>query len=295
MRKSLWNIFVLATLSAIPIAAVASTPTFGAVYVFGDSYCDVGNIFAATGGAEPPAPYYNGRFSNGPIWVDHVAGFLGVPMKASLLGGTDYAFGGAWVTAPQPLGGGAFIPSVPQQVQLYLGQHGGKADPNALYILEGGGNDILGTTSGSPDALGYEIAVGIADSELMLRRAGARHFMVPNLFNVGLLPAAAGNATFATAASTATNHWVGKLLAFEELLPRVQILRMDVFSLINAVETDPTHFGFTDVTDPCLTTTLCVDPDHTFFWDTHHPTEFGHAFFAVTLENALTQDRIKEF
>jgi hypothetical protein len=29
-------------------------------------------------------------------------------------------------------------------------------------------------------------------------------------------------------------------------------------------------------------------PDHTFFWDTHHPTEFGHAFFAVTLENALS-------
>jgi phospholipase/lecithinase/hemolysin len=32
---------------------------------------------------------------------------------------------------------------------------------------------------------------------------------------------------------------------------------------------------------------LCADPDHTFFWDTHHPTEFGHVFFAVTLENVM--------
>jgi outer membrane lipase/esterase len=288
MRKKQWLLMIIAIFGLTAMAA--AKPAYDNLYVFGDSYCDVGNIFAATGGAVPPAPYFAGRFSNGPIWLDHVAGFLGLPFKASLLGGTDYAFGGAWVTAPQPIPGG-IIPSVPQQVGLYLSQHGGKADPHALYILEGGGNDILGTTSGSPHALGYQIAVGIAESELLLRRAGARHFVIPNLFNVGLLPAAAGNVAFASAASDATNKWVNTLLALETHLDDIQILRMDIFSLINAVETDPTHFGFTDITDPCLTTALCADPDHTFFWDTHHPTEFGHAFFAVTLENALAAQR----
>src|ERR1035438_10075061 len=205
MRKSLWIPMMAAFLGVASIAALAATPSFDNLYVFGDSYCDVGNIFAATGGAEPAAPYYNGRFSNGPIWLDHVAGFLHVPFSASLLGGTDYAFGGAWVTVPQPIPGGV-IPTVPQQVELYLSQHGGKADPNALYIIEGGGNDILGTTTGSPQALGYQIAVGITESEWLLRQAGARHFVIPNLFNVGLLPAAAGNVKFATAASIAANR-----------------------------------------------------------------------------------------
>jgi len=288
MRKCLGVLTVVASIGLASMAAQAATPTYDNLYVFGDSYCDVGNIFAATGGTFPPAPYYNGRFSNGPIWLDHVAGFLGVPFKASLLGGTDYAFGGAWVTAPQPIAGG-FIPSVPQQVELYLSQHGGKADPNALYIIEGGGNDILGTTTGSPSALAYQIAVGIAESELLLRQAGAKHFVIPNLFNVGLLPAATGNSGFAAAASAATNRYVNELLAAEQFVEGIHILRMDVFSLINAVETAPTHFGFTDLTDPCLTTTLCADPDHTLFWDTHHPTEFGHAFFAVTLENVLAR------
>jgi phospholipase/lecithinase/hemolysin len=274
MRKSILILMTFASLGLASIAAQAAIPTYTNLYVFGDSYCDVGNIFAATGGAEPAAPYYNGRFSNGPIWVDHVAGFLGVPFKASLLGGTDYAFGGAWVTAPQSIPGGT-IPSVPQQVELYLSQNGGKADPHALYILEGGGNDILGTTTGSPNALGFQIALGIADSELMLREAGARHFLIPNLFDVGLLPAAAGNVSFATAASAATNQWVNTLLSFEEAIEGIQIMRIDVFSLLNAVETDPTHFGFTNMTDPCLTTVVCADPDHTFFWDVHHPTEFG--------------------
>jgi phospholipase/lecithinase/hemolysin len=285
MRKSTW-ILMTAFLGLATLAAQAATPSYDALYVFGDSYCDVGNLFLATGGAEPVAPYYDMRFSNGPLWVDHVAGFLGVPFKAWLQGGTDYAFGGAWVTEPQSVTG---VPSVPEQVELYLSQHKGKADPNALYILEGGGNDILDTTSGSPQVLGLQIAEGLAYSELLLRRAGARHFIIPDLFNVGLLPAAAGNTAFATAASAATDKSLDELLAFEQLLEGIHIVRMNVFSLLNAVVTDPTHFGFTDITHPCLTTAVCADPDHTFFWDTHHPTEFGHSFFAVTLENVLAK------
>jgi len=289
MRKSSSIAIMAVVFGLASMAAHAVTASYDALYVFGDSYCDVGNIFTATGGAEPAAPYYDGRFSNGPIWLDHVAGFLGVPLKAYLLGGTDYAFGGAWVTEPQSIPGGGTIPSVPEQVELYLGQHGGKADPHALYILEGGGNDILDTTSGSPRTLGKHIAEGLAESELLLRRAGARHFVIPDLFNVGLLPAAAGNAGFATAASAATDKSLDELLAIEQYVEGVHIIRLNVFSLLNAIETDPSHFGFTNVTDPCLTTVVCADPDHTFFWDTHHPTEFGHAFFAVTLETALPQ------
>ena len=95
MRKSFSSLMMTAFFGLASMAAQAATPSYDNLYVFGDSYCDVGNIFTATGGAEPAAPYYNGRFSNGPIWLDHVAGFLGVPFKASLLGGTDYAFGGA--------------------------------------------------------------------------------------------------------------------------------------------------------------------------------------------------------
>ncbi len=288
MRSRLVKLIISGSLAVAASAAYASTPTFDNLYVFGDSYCDVGNLYAATGNTYPPSPYYQGRFSDGPIWLDHVAGFLRLPLTPSILGGTDYAFGGAWATAPQPLGTGV-IPSVPEQVGLYLQQHGGKADPNGLYIIEGGGNDIVDTTTGSPQVLGYQIALNLVASEEMLRKAGARHFVIPNLFNVGLLPVAASKVAFASAASTAANKGLDLLLAPEERIPGVHILRMDVFNLMGAVQSDPTHFGFTDITDPCLTTVLCSDPDHTFFWDTFHPTLFGHAFFAVTLENVLSQ------
>jgi outer membrane lipase/esterase len=248
MRKVLSGLLSLAVLAVVPQALRAAIPTYDNLYVFGDSYCDVGNLSIASQGVEPGPYYFNGRFSNGPLWVDHVAGFLGLPMKPALAGGTNYAFGGAWVTAPQTIPGGT-IPSVPEQVLLYLSQHGNKADPNALYILEGGGNDILNTTTGSPEFLGFEIALGITDSERILRQAGAKNFLIPNLFNVGLLPAAAGNVAFAKAASYATNEAIDILLAFEPQ-PHVTILRIDVFSMMNSIEKDPTHLDLSTLLTP---------------------------------------------
>jgi phospholipase/lecithinase/hemolysin len=288
MRKAFWTLAIFASIGLAPGVMSAATTTYDAIYVFGDSYCDVGNIFLATGGAEPAAPYYNGRFSNGPIWIEHVAGGLGLPMLPSLAGGTDYAFGGAWATAPQTIPGGT-IPSVPQQVGIYLAAHGGKADPKALYILEGGGNDILDTTSGTPDALGFKIATALAESELLLRQAGAKHFVVPNLFDVGLLPEGQANAAFDHAAVVATNRYLNELLVIEDYLEGITIVRLDVYSLLESVETDPTHYGFTNITTPCLTTSVCADPDHTFFWDAHHPTEFGFDLFATAMQVVLSQ------
>jgi len=285
-RKSLYTLTILIGLLAGPAAARVAT-SYDAIYVFGDSYCDVGNVFIASGGTIPAEPYFDGRFSNGPIWIENVAGYMGLPMKPYLAGGSNFAFGGAWVTEPQVTAFGT-IPDVPQQVALYLSLHGSKADPNALYVVEGGGNDILGATGGSPSQLGLKIASGIAASAQALQKAGAQHILIPNLLDVGLLPAGQANATFASAASKATNQSLNTLLG-QSLLQGPHILRLDVFSLINAVQTSPLHFGFTNVTSPCLTTTVCSDADHTFFWDTEHPTEFGHAFFAVTAETVLAQ------
>lgn len=298
LRKNL-RLGLLLCLASSPAFAQTSTPPtippppYSAIYVFGDSYNDVGNFYIATGNSSPQSPpYFHGRFSNGPLWVEHLAGSMNLPMLPALAGGNDYAVGGAQVIKAVPAQYG-IIPSIPQQVQVYLTQHAGKADPKALYILEGGGNDILDSTNNATaQALGAQIAHGLADSERVLRRAGARHFLIPNLFNVGLLPAAAGNPAFATAASLATNKVLDELLENEFGFEDTHILRVDVFALINSVQTDTTHFGFTDVTNPCInaqTGVLCADPDHTLFWDLQHPSTFGHSLFAVAAESALNQ------
>ena len=290
--RTLSCVITLILLLAIqPLAANASAPAFDAIYVFGDSYCDVGNVFIVTGGAEPAAPYFNGRFSDGPLWVDHVASARNLPILPALAGGTDYAFGGAHVTGPVPTPFGN-LPSIPQQVLLYLSQHGGKADPNALYVIEGGGNDIVDAGGvGSPQQLGFEIALGISTAELLLRRDGAKNFLIPNLFDISILPVAKPNASFARQATLAANKSLDDLLFLEQFLQGIHIRRIDVYSVFQSVVADATHFGFTNITTPCFNgvNPPCADPDHQLFWDGFHPTVFGHSFFAVLTEAALSQ------
>ena len=261
MHKRIWVLTVATFLGLASLTASATTPTYDNIYVFGDSYCDVGNIFVATGGAEPAAPYFNGRFSNGPIWLDHVAGFLGVPMKASLLGGTNYAFGGAWVTAPQSIPGGT-IPSVPRtgsnvprsawrqsrpECPLHSGgrrerhsfkPHNRFAPGPWLPDCRGFGGQRIDATPGGRKALRH--------SQSPQRRAASS--------------GGGQNCIRQPRPPTRSNNWVDKLLAYEQLLQGIHILRMEVFSLMDAIQKDPYHFGFDDDYDPCLTTTVCGDP-----------------------------------
>jgi phospholipase/lecithinase/hemolysin len=285
--RAILRLFSLLLLITLPACAWEH---YDAIYVFGDSYCDVGNAYLATKGATPPSPpYYMGRFSNGPIWVEHVAGSLGLPMLPELAGGTDYAVAGAEVLHDVPASPQA-IPSVPDQVLLYLKAHQWHADPHALYILEGGGNDILHATGGSPEHLGNEIAEALANSELLLRQAGARNFLIPNLIDASQLPAGYANAAFNRDATVATNRALEWRLRDEYDLDGIDLLRVDVYSIFHAIAADPTHFGFTNISTPCLNPvngSVCADPDHTLFWDVEHPTEFGHTIFATLAEAKL--------
>ena len=69
---------------------MAAAAPYSAMYVFGDSLSDNGNIPAASG-YRPSAPYYDGRFSNGPVAVEYLANNLGIGAADF----HDYAVGGA--------------------------------------------------------------------------------------------------------------------------------------------------------------------------------------------------------
>jgi phospholipase/lecithinase/hemolysin len=93
----------------------SALPSYSAVYAFGDSLSDAGNVSittSAAGATEPVSPpYYKEQygpisgnvFSNGPTWVQDLSIALGLGTLApSLAGGTDFAYGGAETgTTPQ--------------------------------------------------------------------------------------------------------------------------------------------------------------------------------------------------
>ena len=195
---------------ALTLVALTSLPATAGLYnsmvVFGDSLSDSGNNAAAglfdpaqviTGNTYVPTNTYAPRtYSNGPVWASDAASQLGVPLQPSLAGGTNFAFGGATTGTPGP-GPGGFPFSLLVQAGQYLTATHNVASPNALYVVEGGGNDALGalaTIAGCPAAacLGPTVAataasfaanVGTIVNELKL--AGAQHIIVWDTPNIG--------------------------------------------------------------------------------------------------------------
>src|SRR5262245_56075618 len=111
------------------VAAAAAGP-FSKLFVFGDSLSDIGNVAqgrAAIPFLVDPTPrpyYYNGRFSNGPIYVEALASGLGLPaVVRSRAGGNDFAHGGA-KTSGTSLPNSLVVRDVDDQVDDFLARGG---------------------------------------------------------------------------------------------------------------------------------------------------------------------------
>ncbi|MEE9424508.1 MAG: SGNH/GDSL hydrolase family protein [Methylococcales bacterium] len=109
---------------------------YSQVISFGDSLSDTGNLFQATG--SPPPPYFNGRFSNGPVWNEILTNNFGLSTPTpSLLGGTNHAWGGAQTNSA------GNVPSTVNQVADFLTASGGSAEPGALYTISTGSMTLV--------------------------------------------------------------------------------------------------------------------------------------------------------
>ncbi len=272
----------LFTALSLTTANVAIASSYTGFYAFGDSLSDSGNAFALTGGAIPSFPYYGGRFSNGPTYVEDLAARLGLGAEPSLLGGSNFAFAGATAgDSASP------VPSLGDQVSAFRALPG-NADDGALYVLWAGGNDLRD----DPTATGITSALtGFSAAIQGLYEEGARNFLVMSMPNLGLTPEALANGTSAAATFGSmifNSNLDGILGTLRVTLGGSDIRTLDTFSLISGVVSDPVGAGFGNVTDACFDgTSVCADPDSYLFWDGAHPTAAAHRLIADAAFNVL--------
>jgi phospholipase/lecithinase/hemolysin len=239
-----------AMLGGMAVPAAALTPS--TFYVFGDSFTDAGNIAAATGNTipDPALGYWYGRFADGPTWVDRLSDAqFGTMTRSSLTGGNNFSYGGARAAQDDIISPGVAIPGLNSQ----LGQYGalvGFVDPNALYIINFGNNDVNALQGTDADREGLTVAqyqaayVGnMVGAVSTLSAFGAQNILilgVPNpleaegLFLQGLLDA--------------------QLDLIEPTLT-ANLYRYSYFSFFTRLGSDPTQFGLPadlDVATPCL-------------------------------------------
>jgi phospholipase/lecithinase/hemolysin len=280
----------------LPLKAVAAS--IDRIYVFGDSLSDTGNVFNLTGGFSPKAPpYYPGRFSNGPIWVDALANKLGLApaLVTELAGGAkssdgiNFAFGGATSGTNNVAGP---LPGLQTEINFFksgLAATNQSADSEALYIVWAGGNDYLG--GGVTDPTGPISNISTAVTSLF--NVGARNFLVANLPDLGKAPVGlSGGIAVSNGLNQLTGfHNLGLSQSLAELsksLTGINLKSLNINSLFNDVITNKEKFGFTNVTDSCLTNKVCDNPDSYLFWDAIHPTAAGHKLVADLAFAALT-------
>ncbi len=277
-------------------ATTAHATSYNSLVVFGDSLSDSGNIFDLFGGVfGPNAPYTEGRFTSnytdgsaGLVWVEHLAGLMGLPLDNSVAGGTNYAFGGARAVEDVA----DLVPSLPDQLNFYLSDTGGIADPSALYVVFGGGNDVRDNDAANS-------ASSMAQMIMDLATAGATNFFVPNLPDIGLTPEAlaglapGGSSAVISAAAAAHNANLAAEIANLEATLGVNIISFDLFGLFNDVISDPAAFGFSNATEACVGVEVgsvdCLDPDSYLFFDGIHPTARIHQLIGELAYEQLTQ------
>ncbi len=276
---------ILSFCLSTPLAAQASQ--FTSIYAFGDSLSDTGNVYFATGRTTPLSPpYYQGRFSNGPIWVEDLATSLGIPLE-------NYAYGGA--TTGTVNIGSPLLPGLQQEIGLFANNHP-LANPKALYTVWAGANDYLFTPVDPVNPTATPLSnIGTAIKNLSI--LGAKDFLVVNLPDLGLLPIVTSNSLPAPSSyytALTLQHNAGLLSAiYAEGLPTdVKVTQLDVYSLANKIIQNPAQYGLTNVTGNCLdkTTnpyTLCTNPSQYFFWDDVHPTTGIHSIVAQQAVKAV--------
>jgi phospholipase/lecithinase/hemolysin len=262
---------VIAVLALGMQAPATSWAGFTQVVAFGDSLIDTGNVFAATG--NPPAPYFDGRYSNGPVWVEYLAGRLGIAAPTpSLTGGTDYAWGGADTGTGLSTAGTLNVNS---QVADFLSAH--TLGANQLVVIDGGANDFLNAGKTDPSVPVANLAAAIT----ALADAGGRTFIVQNLPQLGEIPATAG-------LSQAQRDALDQLsLAYDSLLGRtldqlhsslgVTIGQVDLNGFLTDVRANPSSYGFTNTTTSALGDGVLTG-DGYLFWDAVHPTTAADKF-----------------
>ncbi|MEL1266126.1 autotransporter domain-containing protein [Pseudoxanthomonas putridarboris] len=236
--------------------ALAATPVFaqGSPYsqtvFFGDSLTDSGHFRPALIQAVGPSGALLGRFTTNPglVWSEYLAEFYGTGAVSANQGGTNFAVGGALV-GTNSSGALGPIPSLATQVNGYLTANGGRADPNALYTVWGGANDLFSVVAGAPAeaTIGGAVTaqVGIVGA---LQNAGARYILVPTVPDLGVTPSfrAQGPVASATGTQLATAYNDALFGALNGA--GLRVIPLDTFTLLQEIVASPAEYGFGNVT-----------------------------------------------
>jgi len=303
---------IVAILALLPMAAgMASAETdhgYNRIFIFGASFMDPGNHFAVTREtAHPPfemiefASYGIGghRPTNGPTWVE----VLAREMELTEWGKPAYrdpAFGNYAFAYGRAQGSDYVIPkNLTSQVTDWMNNGYCTYAPmeDSLFIVDSGYADLLDIMAvmappepdiGAAMAIMNGMALSIAANIDRLYDCGARNLLFTNLTPVEYGPISNGGRPpeeIEPVLSLMYNSYFLQPIVVLPNLARMNFSAVDLFDFVGGLVLNPEGYGFTNVTDACVTPyvlkdAFCKNRDEYVFWDQLHPTKKVHALIA---------------
>jgi len=298
-------------LYSITLASFTNTDSFpySKIVLFGDSLTDDGSgVYSFSGGMLPLPPYSEGRYSNGPVWIEYLAQYFNLDYECQV---TNYAYGGACVDADVL----NFVPSLMATVNDYLiSQRFNISSYDAdttLYIVFGGGNDVHnailnGMLSNQTVAqtLYEDVPYLIQFITKRIVDAGGKHVVVFTLAPNPIRETYALNeiAELMNITLTLDNYITSRIDNLRNS-SGVNIQLYDSYDFWLDTFENPEKYGFKNSTGYCFqnwldfmdgtTTTgeepnVCEDPNDYIYWDgTGHPTTKFHEAWAGDIEKKM--------
>lgn len=277
--------------------AVAQTSgQYSNVVSFGDSYSDIGAFSsglwfsnAATAQGTFPALVASHYGVTQTSAYTNLASVTQAPNAT----GNNFAVGGAQVQNTATTKGSV------TQVSDFITRSGGKVDPNALYTIFIGGNNVspninlalLGGAAGQAAAANNMVvaAQGVIAQVAQLRAAGAKNIVVLNLGSLSQVPqltqtaaqigGSLGPAAAAGVLSLASSLPAAYTQTLNAGMPKGSALVLDFDKYSYLLSTNPAAFGFTNVTTPVCNPTIAASTN----WTTCHGTAGNGALYADPL------------
>jgi outer membrane lipase/esterase len=253
-------------------AGMADAQSLNQFVGFGDSAIDSGWYFTHRYSTNATVQaLYNAAMAAGGGYPTTPGGQMNSTILASLLGltvipvgepgGTNYAAGGA-TDIPYP-NSTTLAPTTVSQIHTYLGNVNGAANPNALYMLSSGGNDILdaicpgGVCVSNATQLATTSAAALSAAIAQLHAAGGRYFIVSILLGAG--PASSSASPLAGVERTYNQALYAGLAA-----AGVDFVPLSGKIIADAIGVNPALFGLTNIMPGSSVTHqggACVNPN----------------------------------
>ena len=267
-------------------------PQISNLLVFGDSLSDMGNAKDSVLNVPDVPPYWKGRFSNGPVWIEYLSAAYGLTTTVGSLTepGDNRAFGGAQ-TGP----GFSYVllPNVGTQITNYFANVQSSIASDDVVTLWAGGNDFLYGTANSDT-----IVANMESHIRQLENGGATEFIIPNLPPLEKTPEILSRSQNqqSTIATEVISYNTKLLNLINDLRAEltIEIHYIDAWSLFNDIVDNSLALGITNTQDSACSaastllplpicnsgSTVAQNPDQYIFFDKAHPTGVMHKFIS---------------